>query len=539
MFSNRLIFLRKTEDDILKEEELKKIVKNVQSATVAPVRPASAKKTAPPPPPPEHEEYKSLQEKILEQKTKLRQDRRPLSKVEEKKVTPVKRKPAPAVNRGSVRPNYHKGKSTEQVSNIPPTFPKPDTTVEKPAEPAPVPVNDAERGDRRNSRNPSSKIRSPAPKHSPKPEREDEPRFDSDNFTKSATAFNIGTNLSQSQLKVGDFDGASFTERILEKNNMKNFSGKVPPRALSSEERAFTQCTFRPQLSKCPRVYSHVQPKLLKHLESPVTERPPSAANASFVNQSFTHVAAEGLFSRRNPKGKVMGHSASTDRLGVSISGDFANVSSIGSLRSCFNSMKVSVFEKPNANFFDIKSNKKLGYILQHGYSFKHHEKKHYNTKKSVDEYRRAGQEFLNVTMQNRSVMESLCPAKIEPRSSGASLNMSASSQNLYADLFTDRYRKLTKSIIEDLKVSTPTPAPEKAAEEPTLVTEERVAEEFNNAKKNRMYKELGINLNLKEIFGGLGYNDLMKLKKLHVLYATQRGKAGGKPKEAVGKSES
>ena len=192
------------------------------------------------------------------------------------------------------------------------------------------------------------------------------------------------------------------------------------------------------------------------------------------------------------------------------------NISGIGSIHNCFNVLKASVFDKPSSNFFDIKSNKKLGYVLQHGYSFRHHERKHFNVKKSVDAYRRANQEFLNLTIQNRSMMDGLQPKSGQklPRQ----INMSASSQNLYADLFTDRYRKLTQSIMDELQDS----SKNLSAKKEEGVSE--VRDEVSNAKVNRVYKELGLNLNLKEIFGGLNSDELMKLKKLHVLYATQRG---------------
>jgi len=427
------------------------------------------------------------------------------------------------LSKPNTRPNYHK-----EITNPQTVAP---VTIQRAKNEIPqTSSGDPERGDQRYSRNPSSKIRSPAEKQSPMPQKEEEPRFDYENYTKSATAFNIGTNLSQSQLKImlGDMEESSFTEKILEKNDIRNFTGKIPPRALSSEERAFTQCTFRPQLSKTSKQYTNVQPRLLKHFDQTENPRPTSARDASFIRQSFNHVSEDqSLFDGRLVKSNrpVMGHSNSTDRLGVSIGGissDFANMSCISNMHSCFDNMKVSVFEKPNQNFFDIKSNKKLGYILQHGYSFRQHEKKHYKTKQSVDAYRRAGKEFLNITMQNRSVMEALSRQSSNDQKT---LNMSASSQNLYADLFTERYKKMTRSIMEDLKGPNVLEAKndEQIEESANLVTEDRVAEEFNNAKKNRMYKELGINLNLKEIFTGLNYNDLMKLRKLHVLYATQK----------------
>eukprot|EP01022_Parablepharisma_sp_SALTPOND_P033142 TRINITY_DN88213_c1_g1_i1.p1 TRINITY_DN88213_c1_g1~~TRINITY_DN88213_c1_g1_i1.p1 ORF type:complete len:483 (+),score=50.69 TRINITY_DN88213_c1_g1_i1:1495-2943(+) len=196
----------------------------------------------------------------------------------------------------------------------------------------------------------------------------------------------------------------------------------------------------------------------------------------------------------------------------------FGDISGIVTIRDCFNTFNVNVFDKPTENFFDVKSNKKLDYILRHGYSFKYHEKKHFNAKKSVDAFKKANKDFLNMTMQNKSLMNYMQP---KPLSKENSLSMSMSSQNLYAELFNDRYRKLTQNIMFNAQ------DPE-MPQQNELIEESKgevVSEELNNAKRNRMYKDLGMNLNLREIFGGLSYEDLTKLKKLHVLHATQRAK--------------
>ena len=193
------------------------------------------------------------------------------------------------------------------------------------------------------------------------------------------------------------------------------------------------------------------------------------------------------------------------------------NVSDVSSIRGCFNAMKANILEKPCDNFYNIESNKKLEYLLRHAYTFKHHERKHFDNKKCEAEYKKTGKEFLNATMQNKNMREILQP-RGEPKSS-RQLNMSASTQSLYADLFTGRYKKLTQNLVNSLQESN-----EDADSSAAL--EKKATAELHTAKKNRIYKELGLNLNLKEIFGGLGYSELMKLKKLHVLYATQRIKA-------------
>ncbi len=215
-----------------------------------------------------------------------------------------------------------------------------------------------------------------------------------------------------------------------------------------------------------------------------------------------------------------MSRSSSIDRLVTGPENFSVNMSEIGSVRNCFSALKMSVFEKPTENFFDVKSNKKLGYILQNGYSCRHHEKSQYNNKKCAAAYLQSNREFLNVSMQNRSMLEYLHQPKGEGKQ--PQLNMSASGQSLYADLFNERYKNLTKSIADSMR-EPEKPEESKPGEE---MTEAKATEELNNAKRNRVYKDLGLNLNLKEIFSGMDYNELKKLKKLHVLYAAQRIRA-------------
>ncbi len=47
----------------------------------------------------------------------------------------------------------------------------------------------------------------------------------------------------------------------------------------------------------------------------------------------------------------------------------------------------------------------------------------------------------------------------------------------------------------------------------------------LNTVKTNRMYKDLNIDLGLRDIFADYNYKQLMEIKKLHLLYAHQRTK--------------
>ena len=115
----------------------------------------------------------------------------------------------------------------------------------------------------------------------------------------------------------------------------------------------------------------------------------------------------------------------------------------------------------------------------------------------------------------------------LERKPSGSdSLSISMSSQNVYAELFNDRYKKLTQNVLFNAQETDQQQQQQDQEQIDESKSEvEKVADELNNAKKNRMYKDLGMNLNLKEIFNDLNYDELMKLKKLHVLYANQRAR--------------
>ena len=84
--------------------------------------------------------------------------------------------------------------------------------------------------------------------------------------------------------------------------------------------------------------------------------------------------------------------------------------------------------------------------------------------------------------------------------------------QLLYNDLFTERYKNLTKNLVEsvnDSKINTCSGA--------------NISQELKNAKRQRIYKDLNFNINLEGVFGKMGAKDLTNVKKMHVLYASQK----------------
>jgi len=150
----------------------------------------------------------------------------------------------------------------------------------------------------------------------PEPEKE-EPRFDPDDYIKTAAAFNPETGLTQSffQRSGGNKNGedASFTERLLVENSMKNVIKRkgiqVPPRALSTEERAYSMCTFHPELYKSPKKYDKIQPRLLQHFDEPPldikrvpkTEQVMPSLNKSFQSVLMIQMPMRGLQNTVRP----------------------------------------------------------------------------------------------------------------------------------------------------------------------------------------------------------------------------------------------
>jgi hypothetical protein len=88
--------------------------------------------------------------------------------------------------------------------------------------------------------------------------------------------------------------------------------------------------------------------------------------------------------------------------------------------------------------------------------------------------------------------------------------------QLLYNDLFTERYKNLTKNLVESVNDS-------KINEKLSVYSGANISQEFKNAKRQRIYKDLNFNINLEGVFGRMGAKDLTNVKKLHVLYASQK----------------
>ncbi len=298
----------------------------------------------------------TLQDRIAQQKQRLRGERRGATESQKAPREPARRAAAGQM----ARYNYHKstapglpGYNTEQPNNDIVTHSSSNSSSTMNKSEKKLEVEEAERGERgkdlhhgRSRETRSGRPTAPAKTSRPPPavrsqrkedgklqpkyakryadrkaretqqetRKEEDPRFDEENFTRSATAFNIGLNLSQSQLpqqllagnssRAGEIlSDASFTERLINGNSMSKVSkGGVPPRAMSTEDRMAAQCTFRPKLSRCPGLYSHVQPRLLSHLAPMKMPAQPAALTASFCSPSpeplmNLSMGASGIFS--------------------------------------------------------------------------------------------------------------------------------------------------------------------------------------------------------------------------------------------------
>jgi hypothetical protein len=95
--------------------------------------------------------------------------------------------------------------------------------------------------------------------------------------------------------------------------------------------------------------------------------------------------------------------------------------------------------------------------------------------------------------------------------------NEDKSMQLLYNDLFTERYKNLTKTLIES--------ANESKIMEKSLSTCKGadVSHELKAVKRQNIYKELNFNINLESVFNKMNANELTNVKKMHVLYASQK----------------
>ena len=286
----------KTEDDTLKEDELHKIVQNIQAPSLSLAKRREGKKLQ------QTETAMTLQERIEAQKKKLRQEKQQ-TKAGQPQTTHFKS----TDKHPGHRKNSEANEGSDNAKNNQKINMKSITKAKNSKHEKTSDVKEPERGERQKDllqhrHNPNKYAKPVQTKNKTQSKKSSivniEKRFDDENFTKSATAFNTSLNaqlsVTQSKAVVGD---VSFTEQLLERNNISNVAKNVPERALTTEERLVSKCTFKPKLSKCSKIYSNVQPRLMSHFQLPGTERQNTSVidNRDVLRRSFYSTVAEPL----------------------------------------------------------------------------------------------------------------------------------------------------------------------------------------------------------------------------------------------------
>jgi hypothetical protein len=89
------------------------------------------------------------------------------------------------------------------------------------------------------------------------------------------------------------------------------------------------------------------------------------------------------------------------------------------------------------------------------------------------------------------------------------------SMQLMYNELFNERYRNLTKTLMDNSNDS--------RSENNLSLRGASLSNGIKAAKRQSIYRELNFNINLEKLFNGMNANDLTNVKKMHVLYASQK----------------
>ncbi len=343
-----LILSSTAEGNQINEAELQNIVQSM--STVGGTKPPGTTEAKVPPAvdriqkPSAPKEKKSLSEKIREQKERLRQTNPPINTAAK---SGSKFKSAAA----ATRTNYHRGpvvptKQRERPFNFTRKAPQTKQTAEeqKPVRPRPVvrqtmttqkksPAGYSQKHNeklRRYRQEAATTQRLEGDEQPLQREGEEEPRFDPDDYTKTATAFNPSTSLTQSFFQRagslaarGCAEDASFTERLLVDNNMVNVAKRkgmeIPARALSTEERAFSKCTFKPKLYKDK--FSGVQPRLMSHYDQAAlasanrkVPKNEQLLSTSTLNRSYQSAMFEPCMPMHSSRGSCVGLDTSGNR---------------------------------------------------------------------------------------------------------------------------------------------------------------------------------------------------------------------------------
>ena len=217
-------------------------------------------------------------------------------------------------------------------------------------------------------------------------------------------------------------DEEQIGEQILVDNKFhkigKQISGSID-RSLTSEEKLFMKCTFKPDLYY-KKAYSNVKPRLLQHFNQ--KEKIPTLkinlqSNSSllFEKPEFNKMITsdKGLHSsvfRRKDQDAFEGNS--------SLVLNFPNYSRINSgrefssfdaLDNGLSSLKFNIEKNQNLNnLFVTKTNKELGYMVRSGYSYKHREKQDFFLKKSIEDDRIHNKILIRQKFKDKTIKDHL-----------------------------------------------------------------------------------------------------------------------------------
>ncbi len=187
----------------------------------------------------------------------------------------------------------------------------------------------------------------------------------------------------------------------------------------------------------------------------------------------------------------------------------------------------------PQQNIYhDINSQKKLRCVLRNGYSYKFREKKQYNKtgKKPAFSHVAAMVKAQNQltdssnTMLLRPEVSTLKPGGAQSPRLGFNESMV---QRQESSTSLDSTRQIYNEMFDEKSASGAAAAEEPAA---SRFAPPKVEVKLNTVRTTTMYKELNMDPGLRDVFSGFNYKDLMGIKKLHLLYAHQKGKAHPQP---------
>jgi len=252
--------------------------------------------------------------------------------------------------------------------------------------------------------------------------------------------------------------------------------------------------------------------------------------NSRSKTRQGKHLNPQGI-PENIPSGRLTsGGGSPIDKIDGNLYLDFSDSNGF-SLEELASIQQIMNTKGKNGNIFDINNQKKLQCVLRNGYTYKFAEKKYFS-KSHHQKYIPNSKDFKNDIRNNRTEKRgSLQPkntdfdllnshkastfspklcneSSVKGHESTSSLNSTA---QIYNEMFSDRVNSIPNAPINEPVNNIPV---------------QNVEIKLNTARTNRMYKDLNIDPGLREVFNGYNFKQLMEIKKLHLLYAHQKGKS-------------